>query len=233
MSTIGYINGTNGNDNLFLPGASKPSAEHNWQITCLAGDDCAVGGSYSDTIIGGTGNDTLRGGSGGRDFEGDFIYGDEGFDSIIGSGFGDQLYGGAGSDTLIGGAGSDFMYGGDGDDVINGGDGSDTIFLGSGNDQVIGGANGQVIGGGADRFDFTQSQGSSYTLIYDIDPNETIVLKSNSKLYWRYYDTGAGNAGVQIGVDLANTSNDDSIFLKNRTDLSNINFIGAVSIQQI
>jgi Ca2+-binding RTX toxin-like protein len=211
MALIGFVSGTNGNDNLRGIGAES------YHIYGLAGNDTVQGGEYGDLIYGGAGNDVLYAGTGDWEPKGDRIYGEAGFDSITGSKNDDSLYGGDDGDSLAGGLGND---------LIDGGYGNDTIFLGNGYDQVAGGV-------GTDRFDFTQTIGRSYTLIYDLGFNETIVVKSNSRLYWKYYDTGAGNAGIQIGVDLANTSNDDTIYLQNRTDLSNINFIGAVSIQQV
>jgi len=75
------------------------------RLTCLGGDDYAVGLGGNDVLVGGAGIDRL--------------FGDDGNDTLVGGDGIDQLFGGNGSDLLRGGRGIDILIGGLGADVFD------------------------------------------------------------------------------------------------------------------
>jgi Ca2+-binding RTX toxin-like protein len=134
------LNGTKGNDEIYL----------------LGGDDSCVADLGNDTVYGGDGDDIIWGGysstvedDGDDTFYGevgsDKLYGGTGNDKLFGGIGNDRLFGEEGNDTLDGGDGNDYFSGGFGNDLLYGGEGDDTFYVGSGNDSVWGGAGNDII----------------------------------------------------------------------------------------
>lgn len=101
------LNGTPGNDEVFLnSGTIGSSTVNNDAISGFGGDDTLFANNGDDCLNGGFGNDVLGGG--------------EGNDTVIG---------GPGDDTLFGGPGDDVLSGDGGNDEIFTGPGNDSVFL--------------------------------------------------------------------------------------------------------
>ena len=154
------------------------------------GNDSIDGGPWHDHVAGGHGDDTLIGGLGS-----DTINGGPGDDVLSGGAHSDILIGGDGNDRLSGGAGRDFMEGEDGDDSLSGGRGVDHLFGGPGHDVIDGGPGPDFMAGadgndtliadgdelllhGQDGIDTYVLSGTGRCRIIDIEPRETLILKS-------------------------------------------------------
>ncbi|MDW8110243.1 MAG: hypothetical protein RMJ96_01370 [Candidatus Bipolaricaulota bacterium] len=164
--TLGYtgdVEGTDGKDEVFQPGATVTDVTIRGDGNGNFADGpnaCPASGCGNDKIIGTVGDDTVFGddGRGGLPNTGhdwiiagdgnDFIDGEAGDDQIF-AGEGDDLVEGrSGNDRIEGGNGNDILQGGSGDDRILGGLDDDTIEGGSGNDILIGGDGDDLIDGG-------------------------------------------------------------------------------------
>lgn len=115
------INGTSGNDSLFVPAGSS-----NNTLLGLAGNDSldALTGAGNNLLSGGDGDDELFA------YINEQLFGDAGNDSLYSDGNGDN--------TLSGGDGNDDIFG-DRNDIISGDAGDDQIFGGSGGNTLTGG----------------------------------------------------------------------------------------------
>lgn len=121
-----YAHGTEGRDNLQLPGYVNLYYAH-------AGNDNFSAGHGDDTLFAGEGNDWVDGGE-----DNDLIYGGEGQDTILGGSEDDLVFGGSDIDWLRGLDGNDTLQGGDGDDRLDGGAGFDVLIGGAGADTMTG-----------------------------------------------------------------------------------------------
>ena len=123
--STGTVEGTAGNDVIYVNGTATVHALAGNDIVCGAPDATATtlgewdGGEGDDTmtttsaaLIGGPGNDTLTA-----------TY--------------SAISGGAGNDILRGGAGDNVLTGGEGDDQLTGGVGADEFDGGAGNDKFV------------------------------------------------------------------------------------------------
>ena len=115
------------------------------------------GGAGQDTLIGFSGRDTITA--------------RRGSDVLAGLDGRDLMYGGGGTDYAAGGRNGDLINGGTGNDVILGENGKDVLIGGPGNDIMTGGH-------GADRFVFTETDGSAVDLItdYSLRQGDAIVV---------------------------------------------------------
>lgn len=176
----GTVNGTNGNDVIWVPAGTHEINAYGGNDTICAGsgdkvidagsgNDIVYAGDGNNTINAGAGNDTVVSGSGN-----DEIDGGDGNDTIN-AGDGDNIItGGTGNDTITSGAGEDRIWGGDGNDTVRAGGGDDEIHGEAGNDQLHGEDGDDWITGGTgnDRLD----GGPGTNELNGVAGNDTCIL---------------------------------------------------------
>jgi serralysin len=113
------FNGTNGNDQLPLPGENNSG---NDEFFALSGDDTVQAGAGMDTVDASDGADT--------------VYGEAGADNLSGGADNDWLHGGRDNDFMDGGAGDDTLIGGVGIDTMQGNFGDDRYYVDDSGDIV-------------------------------------------------------------------------------------------------
>lgn len=133
----GPVEGTAGNDVIYVTGKATVNALGGDDIVCGAPDATATTGGEWD---GGEGNDTMTTTSA-------TLVGGPGNDTLTAAY--STISGGAGNDILRGGAGDNTLNGGDGDDQLTGGAGADVFDGGLGNDKFIGSGRDKIRVGGA------------------------------------------------------------------------------------
>ncbi len=158
----GVVNGTSGNDVIWVPAGSYTiNAGNGNDVICTgpgtntvlagAGNDVVIASDGDDTIDGGAGNDRIDTGGGTNIVNAgagnDTVTGGVGDDEIEGGDGNDNLAAGDGTNEVRGGADNDTITSGAGDDTIYGDDGNDTVAAGGGHDYVEGGAGNDQLRG--------------------------------------------------------------------------------------
>ncbi|MEM6374921.1 MAG: spondin domain-containing protein [Pseudomonadota bacterium] len=181
------------------------------------------GGDRKDFIFGGRDDDIVHGNGGA-----DIILGRGGWDVIYGGDGKDFISGGSGADELYGGKGADVIRGGSGSDLISGGKGKDVIFGGSGDDVISGGAGFDILrgGGGDDRFVFSEGSDVDHVRGFDRNGDDSVVLSFSGVDSFDdilglavdvrggvELDFGSGDVLVLGGIDVADLSQDDFVFV--------------------
>jgi Ca2+-binding RTX toxin-like protein len=191
------VDGTAGNDVIYVNGAATVNALGGNDVICEApGATATTGGAWdggegddtlttvSAALVGGPGNDTLT----------------AGYSSIEGGAGNDILRGGNGANTLSGGEGNDQLRGGVGVDELDGGPGNDT-FTSSSSDKIrVGGASTTTIDASAGSIDGPDGEDTyvaNPTIVAPGDTNEVFIGGSRPDKFVSYggHDRVYGQGG--------------------------------------
>ncbi|MEM9082160.1 MAG: hypothetical protein AAGB34_01090 [Planctomycetota bacterium] len=200
------INGTSGNDIIFIQRAGSTSIR------------ISVGGNVYTFLRADI--DLIRADLyGGNDFFNDSsksfipaeVHAGGGNDTVFAGWGNDIIYGGNGNDQLRGSTGHDRLYGGDGVDTLLGQDGDDSLFGGFMTDTLTGGA-------GTDRFLVRVESADDVTDVLSTQDTEVhLQAADDGAVFSRVYDFGFWEdfavERVDVGFDAISRSTENQAFL--------------------